>query len=130
MWPLTFVFWVTTGLICFCPPPPKKETSTYTFKTKDQKKLNATIWGRLGLLGLTRIAPNPKIDFRNPFFAIIDFESQFLGSVNPSQSEQSERLGLQYWTLKVKNCNPSNPSRVFQFEQSESIIDFFFRPQI
>ena len=70
-------------------------------------------------LGTTRVArirsdcPKPqKIDFRNPIIALIDFESQFL------QSEQSEQLGLQYWTSKIKNCNPSNPNRAFQSEQS------------
>ena len=81
----------------------------------------------LGSTRIARIARIAKIDLRNPFFAIIDFDSQFLQSDQSEHSEQSERLGMQYWTLKVKNCNPSNPSRVFQSEQSESIIDFFSR---
>ena len=49
-----------------------------------KKSLHNRFWGRLGLLGLTRIARFPKIDLRNPIIAIIDFESQFL------KSEQSE----------------------------------------
>ena len=73
-----------------------------------KKKLHVRIWGRLGLLGLTRIGRNPKIDFRNSIIAIINFDSQFL------QSEQSEQLGLQHWTLKVKflqKPTSSNSSR-------------------
>ena len=55
--------------------------------------LHARIWGRLGLLGLTRIAPNPKIDFRNPIIAIIGFHPS-----NPSNPSQSES----------KICDPQN----------------------
>ena len=79
---------------------------------------------------MTRIAPNPKIDFRNQIITIIDFESQFL------QSEQTEHLsksniGLsksifakshfeQSGSCRSQKTTSSNPSPP---EQSESTPD-------
>ena len=100
-------------------PPPKflhenYKKSQYYFRNHVKLKLrclisinnslDASIWGRLGLLGLTRIARNPKIDFRNPIFAIIDFRKSIIG----------------FGAIRV---NPSNPSRAF-LDPKSPILDF------
>ena len=69
------------------------------------ERLHSRFWGRLGLLGLTWIAPNPTIDIRNPIAAIIKS------------------------TLKVKFCNPSNPSRDFADSVTESLSSWIWGRQ-
>ena len=83
----------------------------------------SVIPSKLGSAKIARIAPNPKIDFPKSIIAIFVFRSQFFQSeqaeqyffsilptlnlvplVSRSWGRQSEQLGLQYWTLDVKNC--------------------------
>ena len=110
-------------------------------------RIKGSVAGRAASLGATRsatqtemvtakivriaqIAPTPKNDFPKSIFAVIGFQTQKL------QSEQSHFFNFsvplfgvgtraRIWgrqTEKVKNCNLSNPSSIFQSEQSESTL--------
>ena len=84
-------------------------------------RLHHRIWGRLGLLGLTRIARNPIIDFRRSIIAIIDFESQLLGL---EQSESIRAIWVEnFWPKKSNIGLWKSIFAKTHFEQFESFRD-------
>ena len=87
-----------------------KAAHTCGCNTSLRNWLHTRFWGRLGLLGLTRIAPNPKIDFRNPIIAIIDFRMLIFGMF---ADPVSETLSFRIRGRKKKSMIDSDCSDCF-----------------